>query len=247
MTFTTIRPRIGKPKAVNLRLYTNTKRKQVIAQSILTKDILALRQTDTAAQAMTMMSIYHVSDLPVIEGDKLLGMVSEDQVTTVDPETQMSTFRLGQSYIYASAEEHIFEILGKLAENRISVIPVLSHEEKYLGMITQEALLQYYANTYSFKEVGSIVVIKVLKNEYSLSEVTRVIEMEGASILASFISALPDSNHLLVTLKINQQEISKILAALERYDYDIHATFAEDEYTSDLKSRYDLLMTYLNV
>ncbi len=219
----------------------------MIAKNILTNDILPLRPTDTAAQAMTMMSIYRVGDLPVVEDDKLLGMVGEDQVNSVDVNSEMSSFRLGQSYIYASDTEHIFEILGKLAENRISVIPVLDSEEKYLGMITQEALLQYYANTYSFKEVGSIVVIKVLKNEYSLSEMTRVIEMEGATILASFISTLPDSNHLLVTLKINQHEISTILAALERYEYDIHATFAEDEYTSDLKSRYDLLMTYLNV
>lgn len=196
---------------------------------------------------MTMMSIYRVGDLPVVEDGRLLGMVGEDQVNSVDVNSEMSSFRLGQSYIYASDTEHIFEILGKLAENRISVIPVLDNNEQYLGMITQEALLQYYANTYSFKEVGSIVVIKVLKNEYSLSEMTRVIEMEGATILASFISTVPDSNHLLVTLKINQHEISTILAALERYEYDIHATFAEDEYTSDLKSRYDLLMTYLNV
>ncbi len=219
----------------------------MIAKNILTSDILPLRPTDTAAQAMTMMSIYRVGDLPVVEDDRLLGMVGEDQVNSVDVNSEMSSFRLGQSYIYASDTEHIFEILGKLAENRISVIPVLDNNEQYLGMITQEALLQYYANTYSFKEVGSIVVIKVLKNEYSLSEMTRVIEMEGATILASFISTVPDSNHLLVTLKINQHEISTILAALERYEYDIHATFAEDEYTSDLKSRYDLLMTYLNV
>jgi CBS domain-containing protein len=219
----------------------------VIAKNILTSDILPLRPTDTAAQAMTMMSIYRVGDLPVVEDGRLLGMVGEDQVNSVDVNSEMSSFRLGQSYIYASDTEHIFEILGKLAENRISVIPVLDNNEQYLGMITQEALLQYYANTYSFKEVGSIVVIKVLKNEYSLSEMTRVIEMEGATILASFISTVPDSNHLLVTLKINQHEISTILAALERYEYDIHATFAEDEYTSDLKSRYDLLMTYLNV
>lgn len=219
----------------------------MIAKNILTSDILPLRPTDTAAQAMTMMSIYRVGDLPVVEDGRLLGMVGEDQVNSVDVNSEMSSFRLGQSYIYASDTEHIFEILGKLAENRISVIPVLDNNEQYLGMITQEALLQYYANTYSFKEVGSIVVIKVLKNEYSLSEMTRVIEMEGATILASFISTVPDSNHLLVTLKINQHEISTILAALERYEYDIHATFAEDEYTSDLKSRYDLLMTYLNV
>jgi len=196
---------------------------------------------------MTMMSIYHVSDLPVVNGDNLLGMVSEDQVTTVDPEQPIGEFKLSQSYIFVYEDEHVFEILGKLAQNKVSVMPVINREEKYLGLISQEALIKYYANTYSFKEVGSIVVLKMLKSEYSLSEVTRVIEMEGASILASFMSADPDSTHVLLTLKINQQEMRQVLSALERYEYDIHATFMEDEYTSDLKSRYDLLMTYLNV
>lgn len=219
----------------------------MLATEILTNDILPLRPDDNCAQAMTMMSVYRVGDLPVTQGEKLVGIVSEDQVSSVDPEKKIAEFRHSQSYVYVMEDEHIFEILGKLAQNKISVIPVLNKEEKYLGLITQESLLKYYANTYSFKETGSIIVIKVQKSDYSLSELTRVIEMEGAIILASFLSAIQDSNSLLVTLKINQQEISKILAALERYDYDIHATFMEDEYTSDLKSRYDLLMTYLNV
>ncbi len=219
----------------------------MIAKEIVSNDILALRADDNCAQAMTMMSIYHVSDLPVVEDEKLLGLVSEDQVTSTNPDNKMSDFHLNQAYIFVSEDEHIFEILGKLAENKISVIPVVSHDEKYLGLITQEHLIKYYANTFSFKEPGSIIVVKVSKAEYSLSEVTRVIEMEGATILASFITSLPESPSLLLTLKLNQLEISKILAALERYDYDVHATFAEDEYESDLQSRYDLLMTYLNV
>lgn len=219
----------------------------MIAKEIISNDILALRQDDNCAQAMTMMSIYHVSNLPVVEGDQLLGLVSEDQVTSTNPENKISDFHLSQSHIFVLEEEHIFEILGKLAANKISVIPVLNREEKYLGLITQEDLIKYYANTFSFKEPGSIVVIKVSKGEYSLSEVTRVIEMEGATVLASFVTSLVDSPHMLLTLKLNQLEISTILAALERYEYDVHATFAEDEYESDLKSRYDLLMTYLNV
>jgi len=220
----------------------------LIAKEIITTDILPLRPEDNCAQAMTMMSIYHVSDLPVVTDEAtLLGMVSEDQASSTNPDTLISSFRLSQSNLYVTLDEHVFEILGKLAHNKISVIPVLNKEDKYVGLIAQEQLIRFYANTFSFKEPGSIIVLKVNKNDYSLSEVSRVIEMEGASILASFITALQDTPHLLLTLKVNFQEISKILAALERYDYDIHATFTEDEYESDLKSRYDLLMTYLNV
>jgi len=219
----------------------------VIAKEITTNEVLPLRPDDNCAQAMTMMSIYHVSDLPVVKDNELLGMISEDQVSSTDLDTKISSFHLSQSYIFVTVDEHIFEILGKMAANNLTVMPVVNHEDKYIGMITQEELIKYYADTFSFKEPGSIIVIESTKTEYSLSEITRVLEMEGASILASFISTLADSPNLLVTLKVNLQEISKLLSALERYDYRIHATFSEDEYESDLKSRYDLLMTYLNV
>lgn len=208
---------------------------------------MPLKPDDNCGQAMTMMSIYRIGDMPVVSDGKLLGLVSEEEISSVETDTLISTFRLNQSYIFASQDDHIFDILGKLAENRISVIPVLDNEEKYLGLITQEQLLTYYANTYAFKERGSIIVIKTSKSDYSLSEITRVIEMEGAIIMASFTTTEQKTSNLLVTLKINQQEISSIITALERYEYDIHATFSEDSYESDLKSRYDLLMTYLNV
>ncbi len=219
----------------------------MIAKEVITNDILPLRPTDNCAQAMTMMSIYHVSDLPVVDGNKLLGMVSEDDVTTTDPDNLLSEFQLNQSYAFVTLDEHIFEILGKLAEYKISVIPVINKEEEYAGLISQEAIIKYYANSFSFKEPGGIIVIKTSKSDYSLSEITRVIEMEGPTILASFISSVDDRSDLLLTLKLNRNEISKVLAALERYGYDIHATFSEDEYESDLRSRYDQLMSYLNV
>ncbi len=219
----------------------------MIAKEITTNDLLPLRPDDNCAQAMTMMSIYHVSDLPVVENNELLGIISEDQVSSTDLDNKISTFRLSQSYIFVTVDEHIFEILGKMAQNNMTVMPVVNHDNKYVGMITQEDLIKYYADTFSFKEPGSIIVIESTRSEYSLSDITRVLEMEGASILASFVTSLTNSPNILVTLKINRQEISKMLSSLERYDYRIHATFSEDEYESDLKSRYDLLMTYLNV
>jgi len=219
----------------------------LIAREIVTHDVDPLRPSDSCAQALTMMTVYHLSDMPVVDNNKLLGMVTEDEVTSTDLDVTMGEFRLAQSYFYVTEDEHIFEILGKFANHKTTVVPVLNKDEDYVGLITQEDIIRFYANTFSFKEPGSIIVINTSKSEYSLSELTRVIEMEGASILASFVTSLPDSSNILVTLKLNRQEISKPLAALERYDYDIHATFSEDDYESDLKNRYDLLMTYLNV
>ena len=71
--------------------------------------------------------------------------------------------------------------------------------------------------------------------------------MENASILSSFLTRNPNSEEILVTLKLNVQDLQHIIATLERYDYTIKATFAETEYIDSLKERYDSLMHFLNV
>jgi hypothetical protein len=50
-----------------------------------------------------------------------------------------------------------------------------------------------------------------------------------------------------VTLKINQQNVQAIIATLNRFDYEVKATFNEGEYLDGLKERFDGLMMYLNV
>ncbi len=219
----------------------------MIAKELISNDILPLNLNDTCAQAMSMMSVYRVKDLPVVEDNNLLGMVSEDSVSTVDPDTLIADTHLNKSYIYIEMTDHIFEVLSRLAQNNITVVPVVDNEEKFLGIISQEDLIKYYANTFSFKEPGSIIVIETTKNGYILSEVARVVELENAVIISSFITSSEDTENILLTIKVNQQEISNIVSALERYDYKVSASFVEDEYADDLKDRYDLLMNYLNV
>jgi CBS domain-containing protein len=127
------------------------------------------------------------------------------------------------------------------------VIPVVDDTERFVGIITQEDLIAYYANSYSFKEPGSIIIIEAAKRGYSLSEIARIVELENASVLASFLTEQKDSELILITLKLNQQDISTIIASLERYEYKIKASFTEETYDDNLQTRYDQLMKYLDV
>jgi CBS domain-containing protein len=219
----------------------------VNAKEIISSDILPLRLNDNCGQAMTMMSIYRIKDMPVVENDILQGMVSEEAVSSVKPNTPISELHLDKVYVYVKEDDHIFEVLNRLAQNKMTVVPVVDKEEKFVGLISQEDLIKFFANSFSFKEPGSIIVIETTKKGYSLSEVSRVIELENANIIATFISSSPESEISLLTIKVNQQEISNIIAALERYDYKVRASFVEDEYSDDLKDRYNMLMNYLNV
>jgi len=50
-----------------------------------------------------------------------------------------------------------------------------------------------------------------------------------------------------VTLKVNKQDISAIIATFLRYEYDVKATFNNTDNNDNAKDRYDSLMNYLNL
>ncbi len=208
---------------------------------------MPLRIEDTCSQALAMMSVYHVKHLPVVDNDKLLAIVSEDDVTVSDLDVTIGELGLHKSFVSVLNSDHLFEVLGKLAHNNLTVVPVTDRKEVFMGTISQEDIVKFYANSFSFTEPGSIVVIETHKKGYTLSELSRIIELENAAILSSFLTRVEDSENILVTLKINKQDIQNILASLERYDYEVKAAFTEEEYFDDLKDRYDALMSYLNV
>lgn len=217
------------------------------AKELISNDIMPLLPSDKISQAMSMMSIYRVRHLPIVKDGILLGTISEEEVSSTDIETPIRDVKITSTYIQVQSDYHVFELLSTMSENNLSVVPVVDAEERFLGIVSQEDLIKFFASTFSFKENGGIIVIETNRQGYSLSEIARIVELENASIIASFITSNHESDITLITLKISQREINDIISALERYSYKIRATFTEAEYTDDLKNRYDHLMRYLDV
>jgi acetoin utilization protein AcuB len=61
------------------------------------------------------------------------------------------------------------------------------------------------------------------------------------------VSTYPDSTRMEVTIKVNKQDISNIVATFLRYEYAIKATFNHTDGNDNSKQRYDSLMNYLNL
>jgi hypothetical protein len=116
-----------------------------------------------------------------------------------------------------------------------------------LGVITQEELMQFYAKSFSFTEPGSILLLEMERHNYSLAEISRIIEAEGIRILSTFLTKSPDSEVVYVTLKIGAGDAQRAKSTLERHNYFVKASFVEKAFVEDLNEHYDALMHYLNV
>jgi CBS domain-containing protein len=219
----------------------------MIASELISQTVSPLRTSDLGEEAITIMNIFHVKHLPIVNNEQLLGVISEEEILNHDLNEAIGSYQLSMRRPYANIEDHMFDVMAVMGENSLTVIPVVNNEGDYKGLITQDDIIQFYANSFSFTENGSILVIKTSRRDYSLAEISRIIEMENAAILSAFLTQSADSEEILVTIKLNVQDIQRIIATLERYGYNIKATFAETEYLDSLKERYDSLMHFLNV
>ncbi len=219
----------------------------MVAENLISSAVLPLRTSDTGKLALASMENFNVRHLPIVNDSQLLGVISEDDILVHNVNEPIGSYQLSLVHAFVKKSDHLYEVMRLLAEHQLTIIPVVDEAGDYIGMVSLEDALNYFAKTAAFSDSGSIVVLEFQQRSYSLAEIARLVEAEGANILSTFVSSKPESSIVEITLKINRQDIHTILAAFERFGYVIKASFNEEEYLESLQERYDALMSYLNV
>ena len=219
----------------------------MIASELISQELIALKTSDTGHAALAVMGDFYVKHLPIVNNRQYLGLISEEDILDNPMEEPIGSYALNLPKTSVNHKSHLFEIMNVMAEFRLTVIPVTDDDGNFMGVITQEDLLQFYANSFSFSEPGHIIVLEVSRSDYSLAEISRLVESENGTVFSSFINTNQDTNQVYVTLKINRIDVEPVARTLERFGFKIKASYVEEEYINSLKERYDLLMNYLNV
>lgn len=220
----------------------------MVARDLISYNVPPLKTTDTGDKALQWMADFYVRHLPIIEEGKFVGLIGEDDVLDLsNPELPIKAHELSLHRPFVQANEHIYEVIKKIIDLQLSVLPVVDLENNYLGIVTHNSLLNYFAQSASLQQPGAILIVEVGSRDYAMSEVARIVESENASILSSLVTSHLNSTKVEITLKINRQNLGGIINTFERYGYDVKASFLENEYSQNLKERYDALMSYLNV
>jgi hypothetical protein len=122
------------------------------------------------------------------------------------------------------------------------------HEELFLGVITAEDLMKAFAKTTAVQSSGSVIEMSIKKIDYSLAEITRLVEAESAKIMGCFLlNDEVDNSRVYVTLKLDRKNVSHIVATLKRFNYQVVRIIQEENLVSYEKERLDALMKYLSI
>lgn len=217
-------------------------------KDLINNNIPRLQLTDTVSKALQLMTDFRLTCLPVVEGGKYLGLVSEEALLDIDDEQSTIDF-LKRKLVSISAKdnEHFLNAVNLMNQHEAHVVPVVNDKNDYEGIITTPDLLKKVGEYCGANETGGIVVFARERIHYSVSEISRLAESNDFTILHLNATSHQDPELLEVTLHLNKRELSPLVSTLERYDYHVIYYTGDKNEGNQIETNYQHLMNYLDI
>jgi CBS domain-containing protein len=221
----------------------------LLAENLISDSLSSVKSTEKGKRALNFMDMYRVSHIPVVDDSKYLGLVSDKLIYDLNLlEVPISTQLDKLNIVHVHKQQHIFELAILMYKLKLSVLPVLDTDHYYLGAVTLYDLARRFAKLFSLEETGGVIVLETDVYNYSLAEISRIVESNNVKILSSFIDRRPGTNMLDIILKLNQEDLSPVIQSFMRYDYNVKAVYLDQSELKDLyKDRFDQFMKFMNM
>lgn len=109
---------------------------------VMTRGVRTLRPTDTVVQAAQAMDELNVGVIPVCDGDKLVGMVTDRDIVVrgvaQDCELRNTplTDVMSANVHVARESDDVDSVLGEMAERQIRRLPVVDADQHLVGIVS---------------------------------------------------------------------------------------------------------------
>lgn len=220
----------------------------MLVSDLITDEIPPLKTGDTIERALDWMEQFKVSHLALVKGRELIGVVSESDLMDYNkPEETFDVAKIPVLRPVIHEAQHTYELLKLMSSFNLTLVPVLDENEFYKGSVSLKGIVQNLAGMTAVQNPGGVIVLELNQNDYSLTQIGNIVESNDAKVLSLHVSSSPDTTKIEVTIKVNKEDISRILQTFYRYNYTVKASFHYGDYENDLKNRLDEFIHFLNI
>lgn len=210
-------------------------------------EIKPLSLRSSVKTAKKLFDDYSITHFIVIENNKILGCFAQDDMLQIENKSdELVAYSHLLNSFFADKEATVLELLKIFADNDTTLIPVLNEEKEYIGYYNLSDVLDVFSTSPFMTDNSETLIIEKTENNYSMSEVSQIVESNNGKLLGVYISE-NQGGFLQITLKISTEDIHEIMQTFRRYDYKIISIHENDIYLEDLKNRSDYLQKYLEM
>ena len=208
-----------------------------------------IEMTDISTSIEDVQSVFNrltYSHIPVKNEDVYVGCISENDIRSFEPKKSLNDYQYALEGFFSREDDNWLDVLHAFAKNDTNILPVLDEDNIYLGYVELHDIMNLFTESPFLNNPGGIFVIEKGIKDYSFSEISQIVESNGAHLLGAFVSSL-ENDMAQITLKIGSSPVNAILQSFRRYGYKVTSTHQEDSFSSNLKDRSRYLDKYLNM
>ena len=202
------------------------------------------QETILAAQDFFMDVSF--SHFPVLEDGIYIGSIVAEDLETFDTDKKISNYKYTLEQFFVRSSMNWLDVLEVFGKNHTDIVPVLDENNLYLGYYELTDSMRFFNETPFIKESGGIIIVKKALVDYSMSQVSQIVESNNGKLLGLFVSN-SDDNTIEITIKVTLGVMNDIIQTFRRYNYEIISEHNDDNYINTLKERSDYLDKYLNI
>jgi len=214
--------------------------------SYILTDLKALSPNDPVEKAIKIFRNQPISHLPIVENNRLLGLISESDIPAIDAHTLLKESAHLLDVFFAHSTTDVLELLKRFTMNETNILPILDKEKRYIGYFELNDILELCYNTPFLSEQGLTLIIEKAAKDFSFSEISQIVESNKAKLLGVFITE--NRNDIIqLGVKFYSDEINEVIQSFRRYDYKVITEHKDDYFLETLKERSDYLRKYLSI
>lgn len=221
----------------------------LVKKKLIASQFNPLKGTDAVDAVIKRMEDEKVYTLPVTDSTThaLIGEVTYDVLTSAEPSSSIAEIDLDEP-VKVYREQHIFEAARLMLQYERKMLPVVDEEWTLLGIIEKKQVLDILPQMLNVTEPGSVITVTLDRRDFSITEVVNIMETEGAKILGMTVEKSRQTDPAFeLSFKLDLEDVSRVAAALRRYDYTISTNSENEIFNRDLETRADELLKFIDM
>jgi acetoin utilization protein AcuB len=204
----------------------------MFVRSYMTPDPLTASPDTNFPQAMNLIRKHKVRCLPILDSDRLVGIVVHADLLSNQP-SPVANLSLSETYLFLESirmrqimSRPVITVEGDcpleeaariMVENTISSLPVMDGD-RLVGIITETDVFKTLVELLGGEQAGYRLTLRLPERIGGLADVTGRIAALGGNILALTTSRLLEENYRVVTVKETGADQEALLESLRETD-----------------------------
>jgi len=185
------------------------------AESLVIKDVITIGSTETVRFATELMQKHNISGLPVVEGEKLVGIVTGRDVRFADPSLLVKDV-MTKKVITAPADTNIEGAKELLHKHRVEKLPLIDKEGRLKGLITIKDILLRGRFPNAARDENGQLLCGAAVSPFDLKRAKKLAEV--VDILVIDVSHFHNANVFSATKKILEEvEADVVVGSIGTY------------------------------